>query len=235
MSEAMEKAEASKAEAEAKSAGLGQVDVKSGFGAGQGGGLGLNRPGMPKVENFAAKGVSIAVDEEVKSNWSLVMDDASPMGWVVCDYPPDGKTIKFKSTGEGGLKEFKEQLPGDALAWGAFRCWGVDKRGGTECKRTKFIFVQWMPEGVSQIKKAKMGSHKGAVKGALDGAHMDILCESMDDFDEQALMTKMQANTGAHKPNGYEFEEGNFLESDYYGLGIGKDCKSETVKPGLAA
>jgi len=129
------------------------------------------------------------------------------------------------------MKEFKEQLQADKLAWGAFRCWGVDKRGGTECKRTKFIFVQWMPEGVSQIKKAKMGSHKGAMKGALDGAHMDLLCESLDDFEEQGLMTKLQAGTGAHKPNGYEFNEGEFLESDYYGLGIGKDCKSETVKP----
>lgn len=229
----MEKAAASQADAESKTSKLGQVDVKGGFGAGQGGGLGLNRPGMPKVESYAAKGTSINVDDEVKAEWSKVMDDASPLGWVVCDYPADGKSIHFKSSGEGGLKEFKEQLTEDGLAWGAFRCWGVDKRGGTECKRTKFIFVQWMPENVSQIKKAKMGSHKGALKGALDGCHMDILAESFEDFDEQAMMVKMQANTGAHKPNGYEFEEGNFLESDFYGLGIGKDCKSETVKPTL--
>jgi len=232
MSEAMEKAEASKAEAESKSAGLGVVKAAGGFVGGQGGGLGLNAPGAgPKVNNFAAKGTSIPVAEEVKHEWQKVMDDANPIGWVVCEYPADNKSIVLKTSGEGGMKEFMAQLSDDSLSWGAFRCWGVDKRGGTECKRTKFIFVQWMPEGVSQIKKAKMGSHKGAAKGAMDGAHMDILAETKEDFDEQALMTKLQASTGAHKPNGYEFNEGEFLESDYYGLGIGKDCKSETVKP----
>jgi hypothetical protein len=232
MSEAMEKAEASKAEAESKSAGLGVVQSAGGFVGGQGGGLGLNAPGAgPKVNHFAAKGTAIPVADEVKAEWQKVMDDAHGQGWVVAEYAADGKSLQLQASGEGGMKEFKEQLSGDKLSWGAFRCWGVDKRGGTECKRTKFIFVQWMPEGVSQIKKAKMGSHKGAMKGALDGAHMDLLCESLDDFEEQGLMTKLQASTGAHKPNGYEFDEGVFLESDYYGLGIGKDCKSETVKP----
>jgi len=232
MSEAMDKAEASKAAAESKSASLGVVKAAGGFVGGQGGGLGLNAPGAgPKVDHFAAKGTSIPVADEVKAEWHRVQDDAHPQGWVVAEYAPDGKSLALKASGEGGMKEFKEQLSPDVLSWGAFRCWGVDKRGGTECKRTKFIFVQWMPEGVSQIKKAKMGAHKGAAKAAMDGAHMDILCESLDDFEEQGLMTKLQASTGAHKPNGYEFEEGVFLESDYYGLGIGKDCKSETVKP----
>merc|ERR1712048_709856 len=77
--------------------------------------------------------------------------------------------------------------------------------------------------------KAKMGSHKGAMKCSLDGAHLDILCETLLDFDEKGLIKKMQAATGAHKPNGYEFEHGVFIEDDYYGLGIGKDCKGETA------
>jgi len=232
MSEAMEKAEASKASAEAKSAGLGVVKAAGGFTGGQGGGLGLNAPGAgPKVNHFAAKGTSIPVAEDVKAEWQKVMDNDHPQGWVVANYSENGKEIVLKASGAGGMREFQAELADDALSWGALRCWGVDKRGGTECKRTKFIFVQWMPEGVSQIKKAKMGSHKGAAKQAMDGAHMDILCETFDDFEEQALMTKLQASTGAHKPNGYEFNEGEFLESDYYGLGIGKDCKSETVKP----
>ena len=37
------------------------------------------------------------------------------------------------------------------------------------------------------------GPHKGEVKTALDGAHVDVNCESLDDFDEQELITKMQA------------------------------------------
>ena len=49
---------------------------------------------------------------------------------------------------------------------------------------------------------------------------------SPEDLVEADLCAKLQAATGAHKPNGYEFEKDVFTESDYYGLGIGKDCKS---------
>lgn len=87
----------------------------------------------------------------------------------------------------------------------------------------------YKPEEVSMIKKAKQASHKGDIKDAINGAHLDVVVETMADLAEQELITKLQAAT-AHKPNGYEFDEGSFMEADYYGLGIGKDCKSETVK-----
>jgi len=59
---------------------------------------------------------------------------------------------------------------------------------------------------------------------------MDVVVESLADLDEQALIQKLTAAAGAHKPNGYEFDPGNFLEADFYGLGIGKDCKAETSR-----
>jgi len=207
-------------------------------GAGAGGGMGLNAPGFgPRVQHFAggrASGSermrSINVDGEISKAWSQVMDDADPLGWLFCEYSPDGKTLELTSKGEGGLRGFREQL-GSTMGWGGFRCCGVDKRGGVECKRPKFIFVQYKPEAASAIKKAKQGSHKGDVKDAITGAHIDVVVENArQDLDEEALIAKLQAATGAHKPNGYEFEEGTFLEADFYGLGIGKDCKGETSR-----
>lgn len=207
-------------------------------GAGSGGGMGLNAPGFgPKVQHFAGnsrsgtdKMRSINVDEEIKKAWAQVMDDTDPLAWVFCEYSTDGKGLLLTSKGEGGLKVFKEQL-GTSMGWGGFRCCGVDKRGGVECKRPKFIFVQYKPESAPAIKKAKQGSHKGDVKDAITGAHIDVTVENAaQDLDEQALITKLQAATGAHKPNGYEFEEGVFLEADFYGLGIGRDCKGENSR-----
>jgi hypothetical protein len=231
-SEQMGKALASKTEATTKSSKLGVVDTKGGFGAGAGGGFGLNAPGYgvkvtgPQV----AKGSTIKIDEEVEKHWLRVMDDSDSLGWVLVKYTADGKAMELDQAGEGGLTPFKQALPSDRLAWGAFRCAAVDKRGSVECKRPKMIFVQYCCESVSQIKKAKMGSHKGDIKAKLDGCHLDVRIESPDDLQEQDLVTKLQAATGAHKPNGYEFDDGNFIESDYYGLGIGKDCKGETAK-----
>eukprot|EP00746_Dinoflagellata_sp_MGD_P001580 gnl/MRDRNA2_/MRDRNA2_102993_c0_seq1.p1 gnl/MRDRNA2_/MRDRNA2_102993_c0~~gnl/MRDRNA2_/MRDRNA2_102993_c0_seq1.p1 ORF type:complete len:520 (-),score=132.02 gnl/MRDRNA2_/MRDRNA2_102993_c0_seq1:58-1617(-) len=235
-SDQMQKAHASKEAAVAAKKNFGTVDNKSLAvgGAGAGGGLGLNAPGFgPKVNHFSGGGrtsvKSIEVDGAIPAAWSQVLDDKDNTAWIFCEYSADGKRLDLKSKGEGGLKSFKTEL-GQSIAWGGFRCNAIDKRGGVECKRPKFIFVQYKPESTSAIKKAKQGSHKGAVKDALAGAHLDLLVENDDDLEEQQLIQKLQAATGAHKPNGYEFEDGVFVEADFYGLGIGKNCKGETSK-----
>lgn len=234
-SDQMQKAHASQYAAACKKKEFGTVDNKAIAvgGAGAGGGLGLNAPGFgPKVNHFSGAGGGVKgldVDNTIPAAWSQVLDDKDSTGWIFCEYSADGKRLDLKSKGEGGLKQFRGEL-GNSIAWGGFRCNGVDKRGGVECKRPKFIFVQYKPESTSAMKKAKQGSHKGVVKDALSGAHLDLLVENEDDLDEQHLIQKLQAATGAHKPNGYEFEDGVFLEADFYGLGIGKNCKGETSK-----
>merc|ERR1712217_710455 len=171
----------------------------------------------------------ITIPDDISSAWSKVLSDDDPLRWIYCKYTADLKSIALTASGTGGLSEFKQKVDDD-LAWAGLRCYGVDKRGGTEVRRTKFIFVQIRPEAASQIKKAKQASHKGEVKEVLINAHMDLVVEGLGDLDEQGLITKLQAATGAHKPNGYEFDDGAFIEADFYGLGIGKDCKGETAR-----
>eukprot|EP00440_Ansanella_granifera_P042430 gb/GFBE01046000.1/.p1 GENE.gb/GFBE01046000.1/~~gb/GFBE01046000.1/.p1 ORF type:complete len:569 (+),score=136.09 gb/GFBE01046000.1/:1-1707(+) len=228
------KMSASRAVATASTKGLGTIDAKSLAvgGAGAGGGLGLNKPGFGlKVQHFAGSAGKKTIDigQEIQAAWQSVVDDSDPTMWIYCTYTSDGKGLELAGKGSDGLKEFKEQC-GDNIAWGGFRCYGVDKRGGLVCKRPKFVFVQHKPESASAIKKAKQGSHKGDVKEAIHSTHLDLTVENLDDLDEQVLITKLQAATGAHKPNGYEFNDGEFVEADFYGLGIGKQCKGETSK-----
>lgn len=235
------KAEASKSEALSKAKNFGTVGGSSLAvgGAGQGGGLGLNRPGFgPKVQHFGGPvggsgslNAELQVAEEINKKWQEIQEDnqgKDTPDWVLCTYSANSKQLELKTSGKG-LSGLKAEL-GDELAWAGFRCVGVDKRGGLECRRNKYINVQYKPEVASSIKKARMGSHKSAVKQALIGTHLDIAVETMADLDEQNLMQKLQAATGAHKPNGYEFDEGVFMEADFYGLGIGANCKGETSR-----
>jgi hypothetical protein len=229
------KAKASSKVSEGKSMNLGQATNKSqaGFGmAGAGGGFGHNAPGFgPKVTHFAgaSKGKkAVDVADEVVNAWDLMLDDSDPVGWMLAEYSSNGKKVELKSKGEGGLKELIAELPADKVAWGGFKCYGVDKRGGVVCKRPKFVFVIYKPEGASAMKKAKMGPHKGAMKDSMRGSHMDVdVYDIAEDLDEQALIVKLQSACGAHKPNGYEFVEDVFIDADFYGLGIGKDCQAE--------
>lgn len=231
------KKEASQEEAKSKTKSFGTVGSSSLAvgGAGQGGGLGLNRPGFgPKVHHFggpvggtASVSAELQVSDDIRLQWKDVQEEGE-MDWVLCKYASNSKTLELSKTGKG-LSGLKAEL-GDELAWAGFRCVGVDKRGGLECRRAKYITVQYKPENASSIKKARMGSHKSAVKAAILGTHLDITVESLADLDEKNLIQKLQAATGAHKPNGYEFDEGVFMEADFYGLGIGTNCKGETAR-----
>ena len=167
------------------------------------------------------------VPEAVAAAWNKVLDDEQPETFVLATYTANGKGLELKCAGTEGLAAFKAELADDQVMWGGFKCLGVDNRGSVVCKRPKFVFVQYMPAGASVMKKAKMGTHKGAVKEALHSAHLDLTVEDKaEDLVEAELCKKLQAATGAHKPNGYEFEKDVFVADDFYGLGIGKDCKS---------
>ncbi len=67
------------------------------------------------------------------------------------------------------MPEFVESLPDADVAWGAFKVVGVDDRGNTVSRRPKYIFVKYVPaEGISAIKRAKVGRHKGDIKQVIN-------------------------------------------------------------------
>ena len=78
----------------------------------------------------------------------------------------------------------------------------------TRSKRPKYVFVQYMPETGPAIRRAKMGSHKGTIKQVMHSAHLDLQVTDISEFEETDLVSRLQAATGAHKPNGYEFNPG---------------------------
>jgi len=186
------------------------------------------------VKHFAGGGggakKAVDVPQEIAEAWLKVLDDDQPETFLVAIYTSTGKALELKCTGTEGLAAFKAELPEDQVAWGGFKCLAVDDRGNVICKRPKFVFVQHMPAAASAMKKAKMATHKGAVKSALHSVHLDVSIEDVaTELVETPLVAKLQAATGAHKPNGYEFETGVFVADDYYGLGIGKNCKAESA------
>merc|ERR1711974_405963 len=152
--------------------------------------------------------------------WSRVMADNDPLEWIICKYSADGKTLKLKCKGTGGLQAFKEKLGqlGTSIAWGGFRCYDVDKHVHVECKRPKLVFVQYTPDTTSHFQTVRQNSHKDDVKEALWGAHIDVAVEQKaENLDELSLVQKLQEAAGACNPTGYEFDEGCFIEA---GTGI---------------
>eukprot|EP01039_Chlorochromonas_danica_P004594 gene4594-5036_t len=145
------------------------------------------------------------IDSEVNEAWQRLTSDNSEVSWITCGYnPSDKNNIQFKEQGAGGLPEFLSKL-GDELVWGAFKVVGVDDRGNTVSRRPKYIFVKYSPTTASVMARASMGRHKGAMKLAMTGAHIDIEIESKEELTEELIIQKLRAAGGAHQPTGYEF------------------------------
>ena len=119
--------------------------------------------------------MSVTIDEEVQNAWGRLTADASNVSWIMCGYPEgNNNKIEFVKEGEGGMPEFIENLPAAEIIWGAFKVVGVDDRGNTISRRPKFVFVKYMPsEGISTMRRARSGGHKGAVKEVMN-AHIDV-------------------------------------------------------------
>eukprot|EP00616_Rhizochromulina_sp_CCMP1243_P007144 CAMPEP_0118966420 /NCGR_PEP_ID=MMETSP1173-20130426/3892_1 /TAXON_ID=1034831 /ORGANISM="Rhizochromulina marina cf, Strain CCMP1243" /LENGTH=246 /DNA_ID=CAMNT_0006915197 /DNA_START=13 /DNA_END=753 /DNA_ORIENTATION=- len=202
------------------------------IGAGAGGGLGLNAPGAgPKVRHFAAastKGVQLPPDLEAV--WEDIIS-GKDMNWVMMQYDDAGKALSVTATGEGGLSEFKAHLD-ESLAWGGFRCTAVDDRQNTTSRRPKFVFVQYMPSTAPAMRRAKMGSHKGTLKAVMHSAHLDMMVETPDELTETDLVARLQAATGAHKPNGYEFDPGVTTSAEGFLNGMSAEMETALGQPG---
>lgn len=176
-----------------------------------------------QVNHFAAKGgkgSGPGVSADMEQTWLDIITPTTTenFGWLVCEYDASGKNVELKKKGEGGLADFKAALSStEGCAWGGFRCYGVDNRGNVICKRPKFVFIQYMPSSAPAMRRAKMGSHKGTLKDCFSKAHVDICVEDVEaDLTPQYLAEKLQSATGAHKPNGYEFDAGVITDADYY-------------------
>jgi len=168
----------------------------------------------------------LVIDEEVSAAWTRLTSDSSGVSWIACGYPEGSSTqMIFKAEGPGGLPEFCAILNDSDIVWGAFKVVGVDDRGNLVSRRPKYVFVKYVPEGVTGMKRAKAGGHKGAVKQIMN-SHVDIEVESVEELSEEAIIAKLRASGGAHQPTSYEFSN--------YSNGGSNNSNPSTPKPATA-
>lgn len=77
---------------------------------------------------------------------------------VVASYTDNdlGKPVDLVKTDTGGAEELKECLKSDVISYALTRV--IDKVDGHET--VKFVFINYIGEKVSVMKKAKVGTHK---------------------------------------------------------------------------
>ena len=145
------------------------------------------------------------VAPEIADVWQKILDEKDPTNWVLAGYP-EGKTneVLLKESGSGGFDEFVAKL-GDEIMWGGFRVVAVDDRGNTTSRRSKFIFVGYLPKTAKMMTRAKCGGHKAVVKESFPSVHIEFTLDDATEISQEEVIARLRACGGAHQPTSYEF------------------------------
>eukprot|EP00456_Euglypha_rotunda_P067477 TRINITY_DN5848_c0_g1_i1.p1 TRINITY_DN5848_c0_g1~~TRINITY_DN5848_c0_g1_i1.p1 ORF type:complete len:164 (-),score=24.70 TRINITY_DN5848_c0_g1_i1:76-567(-) len=147
-------------------------------------------------------------DSGLGEAWKSLTAKDGKENWCIFQLDEKGKKLEVVGTGTGGIKELAEKLSESSIQFGAFRVVGVDERENLTSRRNKFIWFTWLGPKAPILKKARVSVQKPEIATLFPGA-MSVELSSTSDLEPKAIAKKLLAAGGAHKPNYYEFAEGD--------------------------
>lgn len=140
-------------------------------------------------------GVSF-VNDQCTACLNKVRSDASPENWVLYQYADNGNSksaLEVLATGEGSLEELKAHLDETKVIYGLLRV----QTGDAFSRRIKFVFITFVGESVSPLKRAKVSTHKLPVGQLMGNYAVDVHYSGITDVDEAEIATKLKKAGGA--------------------------------------
>jgi len=155
----------------------------------------------------ANAGLSLKIESDVGATFQKLTN--GEISWMIAGYDEAFKvlTVKGQGSAKGGMPELLANLNDNEACWCCFKVVGVDPQGTKTSRREKFIFLRYLPENFSAMKKAKVGRHKGDVKAVINIASIDFEIDSKSELTEDVVIQKLRTSGGAHQPSFYEFQD----------------------------
>lgn len=126
-----------------------------------------------------------------------VRSDHSPLNWVLYQYAQNGaskNSLELFAQGEGAFDELKAKIVQDQVLYGLLRV----QTGDALSRRIKFVFITYVGENVTPMKRAKVSTHKLAVRELLKGCAVDVHATNLSELDEDDLAKKLKQAGGAN-------------------------------------
>jgi len=146
--------------------------------------------------NGASAGECDLSSADIKNAYDQVRDDSAPTNWLLLGYGSSKKTLELYGSGEGGLQEFVANLKQDEVTYGYVRVIYGDSQ------RSKFVFVTYVPEGLSGMSKAKANMHKPSVIQFLKYMHVEVTATTTNELNGPSIQAKLTAAAGANYGTG---------------------------------
>jgi len=134
-------------------------------------------------------------DDSIASTYVDLRDDNNPTNWMLLRYDGQTNKLRVSKSGSGGFKELVASLVEEPLFAYFSYTFG-------DTSRTKFIFLNYVPEVLNGLKKAKISAHKPEVAAFLKYFHVEINALSRDDISIKNLEAKLRSAGGADYGSG---------------------------------
>jgi len=121
-----------------------------------------------------------------------VSDPHCATNWALFGYDGQTDVLKFVNKGDGGISELVDELNSGRIMYAYIKV--LDPNTNL----SKFVFINWQPDGVPENRKGACASHVRDVENLLRGAHVSVNARSEDDVDEELIKSKVSKASGAN-------------------------------------
>lgn len=117
------------------------------------------------------------------------------INWCLFGYTDNTqKVLALEGKGNGGIEELKGKLADDKCLYAYVKF----ITGDEESKRTKFLFITWVGEKVSPLRRARISVHKADVKTIVKNFAVEVHCTTLDEVDEEEFKKLLVKAGGAN-------------------------------------
>lgn len=146
--------------------------------------------------SFAGSSSGYAVNfedlDEIKDAIADVRNDKTDTTWCICKYK-DKKTIQYLGKGNGDVpNEFLDTCEDKNVCYGIFRV--TEQIDQTTA--VKFVYVEWVPQGVPVMLRGVISTHKSAVQPVFQPYHKSYSISSRDDLSYESVMDDIMLLSG---------------------------------------
>ncbi|TRY85464.1 hypothetical protein DNTS_008578 [Danionella cerebrum] len=138
--------------------------------------------------------------------YNEVVNGKTDTNWVLFTYEGNSNDIRVAGKGDGGLEEMVEELNSGKVMYGF--CQVLDPSSGIP----KFVLINWIGEGVKDIRKGVCANHVHSMANFLRGAHVTINARSDDDVEPAAIIAKVAKGSGVNYNVHHESNQNNNCE-----------------------
>jgi len=151
---------------------------------------------------------------EVRDAIADVRNDKTATNWVLLSYQGENTNdLALLAKGDGGVHELIRHLNDKIVAYGLVRV--IEKFDNSDT--VKFVYVNWVGEGIHRMLRARLGTHSGAIKEIIAPYHVNVDATTLSEISEDIITHTVSkaSGTAVHVLKGQQGSSSPSASSSY--------------------